>query len=204
VKHTLSPLVRNCLCLAALVVSSSWASAQSSGSEQQSKPQHVITNEDIESNSAASEQSSSATSAPKSDSDAANKSSDGAAAGSSDAGATMSDEEMRAHHAGGVDPNEKPKDAIKRIEREENELRSKLDMLRARAETEPSENKRRMYLEAVDHQQVTLQQMAEDRAKLQKSEDEKDAAAAESEQGEGQQDDGSNPAPAQPPADTAK
>lgn len=137
------------------------------------KARHVITEEDLSSGrpipgtsqaSASSSQDNSGTKA------------DAAASDPAEADVQPLDEETRKHQAGGPVPNESPKDAIKRLEREENELRSKLDSLQQKADSETSENRRRMWLEAIGRQQVTLQEMRSERDKLQKSEEEKAAA----------------------------
>jgi len=139
------------------------------------KATHVITDDDMNSGTYSAKPSQSSAAQPASHDESGTNPD---AAGSTPAEATdaAANEEMSKHQAGGPVPNESPKDAIKRLEREEDELRSKLDSLRQKAETETSDNRRRMWLEAVDHQQVTLQEMREERTKLQKSEDEKAAA----------------------------
>jgi hypothetical protein len=186
--------IRSFFWLAMVVLATTVAFSHAAGA-QESKPRHVITNDDISStNSSApapSPLAATAASSDKDQSDANGKAVDASASDPTTAEGTMSAEEMRTHQAGGVDPNEKPKEAIKRIAREESELQAKLDRFREKAETEKSDNRRRMWLEAIDHQQVTLQQMEEERTKLQKSEDEKAQAepsgtepAAEGEQGE--------------------
>jgi len=168
--------IRSFFGLALVVLATTFAFSQAAP-DQGSKPRHVITNDDISSSGPASASQSSAaanTTEPAKDaSDGTAKGADASTSAPLDGDPVAMDDEMRSHQVGGVDPNEKPKDAIKRIDREENELRSKLDRFREKADTEKNENRRRMWLEAVDRQQITLQQMSEEKAKLQKSEDEK-------------------------------
>jgi len=192
------PSIRNfCFGLAALLLAcGAYAQSSSGAADDGNKPRHVITNDDLasgtdQSSAQPSQGGPSAQQAGDTATGDSGKKEAADSASSTDADAAAAEEDRRLHQAGGPDPNEKPKDAIKRIEREENELRSKLDQLRAKADNETSDNKRRMWLEAVDHQQVTLQQMAEERAKLQKAEDEKAAQA---------QQNGDEPAAADQPA----
>jgi len=160
---------------ALLMVGAAYGQDQAPASGEK-KARHVITEEDLSSGRPISGTSQANATSASSSQDSSGTKADAAASDPAEADAQPLDEETRKHQAGGQVPNESPKDAIKRLEREENELRSKLDSLQQKADSETSENRRRMWLEAIDRQQVTLQEMRSERGKLQKTEEEKAAA----------------------------
>jgi len=145
------------------------------------KAKHVITEDDLASGRpmVGTSQANPTSSSGSQDDSGKKEDATSAADPAAIADADSADEERRKHLAGGPVPDESPKDAIKRLEREEDELRSKLDSLQKKADSETSASRREMWLEAIDRQRGTLQEMSAERAKLQKSEDEK-AAAGES------------------------